>query len=118
MLVTVEIAPTINSNSATVSVAVPAHDAAVYLPETLDSFLAQDFPSLEVIVVDDGSTDDTPRVMEAYRNRVTYIRQDASGGPSRPRNVGVAATTVTCGCGWSVQDTTYLRQLVPSPVSG
>lgn len=78
----------------TVSVIVPAHDAAAYLARTLETILAQDYADLEVIVVDDGSTDDTPRVLETYRDRVTAIRiEQASGGPSRPRNTGVAAST-------------------------
>lgn len=77
----------------TVSVIVPVHDAAEYLAETLDSILAQDYPDLEVVIVDDASTDDTPRVLETYRDRVRTIRLDeASGGPSRPRNTGVAAS--------------------------
>jgi glycosyltransferase involved in cell wall biosynthesis len=48
------------------------------------------------MVVDDGSTDDTPRLLEGYRDRVRYIRQEASGGPSRPRNTGVAAAQGEC----------------------
>jgi len=79
-----------------VTVVIPAYNAAGFLPETLDSVLAQDHPDLEVIVVDDGSTDDTPRVLEDYRDRVRYIREEASGGPSRPRNVGVAAADGDC----------------------
>jgi len=47
---------------------------------------------MEIVVVDDGSTDETPQAMAAYQDRVRYIRQPASGGPSRPRNVGVAAS--------------------------
>jgi len=58
--------------------------------------LAQDHPDLEIVVVDDGSTDDTPRVAESYGARVRLIRQAASGGPSRPRNAGVAAATGDC----------------------
>ncbi len=77
-----------------VSVVIPAHDAADFLGETLDSVLSQDHPDLEVIVVDDASTDDTPGVMASYGDRIVSIRLDvASGGPSRPRNEGATAAS-------------------------
>lgn len=73
-----------------ISVVVPAHDAAAFLPRTLESILAQTGVDREVIVVDDGSGDDTPRLLEEYRARgVRVFRQPASGGPARPRNVGL-----------------------------
>ena len=74
----------------TVSVVVPAYNYARYLPKAIDSALGQTHPPLEVIVVDDGSTDDTPRVLAAYADRIRVIRQ-ANQGAGAARNAGIAA---------------------------
>jgi hypothetical protein len=65
----------------TVTVVVPAYNLACFLPAALDSALGQDWPAeaLDVVVVDDGSTDDTPAVLERYAGRVRVVRQ-ANGG--------------------------------------
>ena len=64
-----------------VSVVVTAYNLARFLGRAIDSALAQDWPAdaLEVIVVDDGSTDDTPQVLAAYGERIRVIRQDNQG---------------------------------------
>ena len=74
-----------------VSVVVPTFNSARYLPLTLQSILAQESVSIEIIVVDDGSTDDTEDVVAALGcdNRLRYVKQPASGGPSGPRNTGI-----------------------------
>ena len=74
----------------TISVIIPAYNYARYLPEAIDSALAQTYPLLEVIVVDDGSTDDTPAVLAAYGNRIRVIRQQ-NLGVSAARNAGISA---------------------------
>jgi GT2 family glycosyltransferase len=73
-----------------VSVVIPAYNVAEYIGQALDSVFAQTFASFEVIVVNDGSPD-TPeleRVLEPYRNRVVYIRQE-NRGVSGARNTGM-----------------------------
>jgi glycosyltransferase involved in cell wall biosynthesis len=72
-----------------VSVVIPAYNAARYIRETLDSVLAQTYRSLEIIVVDDGSTDQTRDLVLAYGDRVRYVWQPNSGGCSSPRNYGL-----------------------------
>src|SRR5262249_55636822 len=57
-----------------------------------DSVFAQTERDFEVVVVDDGSTDDTPRVLDAYAGRVTVV-QGAHGGLSAARNLGLARAT-------------------------
>src|SRR3954470_1810603 len=74
----------------TVSVIIPTYNYARYLPQAIDSALGQTHAPLEVIVVDDGSTDDTPRVLEAYASRIRVIRQ-ANQGAGAARNAGIAA---------------------------
>jgi glycosyltransferase involved in cell wall biosynthesis len=71
-----------------VSIVIPAYNYGQYLGEAIDSALAQTQPPLEVIVVDDGSTDNTAAVAQSYGNAVRYIHKDNSG-PSAARNVGV-----------------------------
>jgi glycosyltransferase involved in cell wall biosynthesis len=72
-----------------VSVIIPAYNAAAFLPACLDSVLAQDVAGLEVIVVDDGSTDATRKVVADYGDSIRYYWQANSGGCSSPRNQGV-----------------------------
>lgn len=75
-----------------ISVVIPAYNRAHMLPVALDSVLAQEGVDLEVVVVDDGSQDDTERVMAGYVKehgaRVRYVRQD-NAGASAARNHGV-----------------------------
>jgi glycosyltransferase involved in cell wall biosynthesis len=72
-----------------VSVVIPAYNAGRYIGEAIDSALAQSMP-VEVIVVDDGSTDATAAIAFGYGNRVRCIRLE-HGGLSRARNRGLAA---------------------------
>ena len=73
-----------------VSVIIPAHNQARYLAESIESALAQAGPRVEVIVVDDGSTDDTPAIARRHP-QVTLIRQP-NAGVSAARNAGFAAS--------------------------
>ena len=74
----------------TVSVVIPTRNHAAYVRQAIDSALAQTSPPLEVIVVDDGSTDETPRILAEYGERIRAIRQ-ANSGVSVARNTGIAA---------------------------
>jgi glycosyltransferase involved in cell wall biosynthesis len=67
---------------------------ARYLPLALDSVLAQTYPSVEAIVVDDGSQDETPAVAAAYSGRITWIRQE-NQGVAGALNTAVAAAKGT-----------------------
>jgi len=73
-----------------ISCIVPVFNGERYLRETLDSILAQTYRSIEVIVADDGSTDDTARVVESYGQTIRYIKQD-NAGASAARNLGLSA---------------------------
>ena len=73
-----------------VSVVIPTYNSAQYLPETIESVLSQSWQDFEIIIVDDGSTDNTQEVVGGFNsNKIRYIRQENSGGPSSPRNVGI-----------------------------
>lgn len=71
-----------------VSVVIPAYNAAGFLPDAIDSVLAQTMSDLEVIVVDDGSTDETESVVSRYGPPVRYLRQQ-NQGVSVARNRGI-----------------------------
>lgn len=72
-----------------VSVVIPAYNYARYLTEAITSVLAQTFTTLELIVVDDGSTDDTTDLCARYTDpRFRYVRQD-NAGLSAARNTGI-----------------------------
>lgn len=72
----------------TVSVIIPTYNRAAYIGDAIDSVLAQTFTDYEIIVVDDGSTDDTAAVVGAYGDQVRYIYQQ-NGGSSAARNHGL-----------------------------
>ena len=75
-----------------ISVVIPAYNAERTIVRTLESALAQTLPPHEVIVVDDGSRDGTPAVVERYAPRVRLVRQ-VNAGPSAARNHGVRVAT-------------------------
>jgi len=77
-----------------ISVVIPAYNYAKFLPQAVDSVLAQNWPAAEIIVVDDGSTDETPEVARRYGQRIRYIRQE-NAGLSAARNTGIQAATQT-----------------------
>ena len=62
-----------------VSVCIANHNYAHYVTQAIESCLAQTHPDVEIIVVDDGSTDDSLAVLEQYRGRVTLLSQENSG---------------------------------------
>lgn len=78
--------------SVTFAVIVPTYNRAHHVCAAIDSILAQDAPPEEVIVVDDGSTDDTLAVLARYGDRIRVIAQP-NGGASAARNAGAAAAT-------------------------
>lgn len=68
-----------------VSVVIATYNRARFLPETIDSVLGQRFRDFELIVVDDGSTDETQEVLKPYGDRVHYFYQENSGPIPSPR---------------------------------
>ena len=77
-------------SSVDVSVILPTFNRAWIVREAVDSVLNQDFAGFELIVVDDGSTDETPRILESYGDTLTMICQ-SNRGVSAARNSGIRA---------------------------
>ncbi len=79
-----------NPQPITFSVVIPAYNASATILRALDSCLDQSRRPDEVIVVNDGSTDETEAILlQRYGNRIRYIFQE-NGGPSKARNTGIA----------------------------
>src|SRR5439155_16224962 len=77
----------------TVSVVIPAYRAAATIRRAIDSVLAQTHPAAQIIVVDDGSPDDTAAVVEqTYGDKIILIRQ-ANGKTAKARNTGLDRAT-------------------------
>jgi glycosyltransferase involved in cell wall biosynthesis len=77
---------------ALISCVVPVFNGERYLAETLKSIFAQSWRPLEVIVVDDGSTDGTPEIVASHGASVRYLKQSNSGAAAA-RNLGVRAAS-------------------------
>lgn len=70
-------------DSPLLSIVIPTYNYAHFLPEALDSLLRQDFPSMEIIVINDGSTDNTDEVIKEYAEKMPslrYIRYEKNRG--------------------------------------
>lgn len=77
------------NNQPIVSVIIPTYKRADYLKLTLDSILNQTFKDFEIIVVDDGTPNDDNLFLCKNYERVKYIKFENSGGPAKPRNIGI-----------------------------
>lgn len=78
-----------------ISIVVPIYGVAQYLQQCVESVLRQSYSNIELILVDDGSQDDSPRICDAFKtkdSRVIVIHKE-NGGLSDARNVGITHTT-------------------------
>lgn len=75
-----------------ISVVIPIYNGARYLVETIESVLDQNHPSMEIIAVDDGSTDNTAQILKQFGNKIKVISQ-ANTGHVIARNIGLAQAT-------------------------
>lgn len=74
-----------------ISVIIPSYNSARFLAESIGSVLAQTYRPLEIVVIDDGSTDATSEAVAPYANRIRYIRQE-NRGLAGARNRGIQET--------------------------
>lgn len=77
-----------HNNFGKISVIIPSYNCAQYLGRSIESVLRQTCKPYELIIVDDGSTDDTPDVLSKYKNQIITIRQQ-NAGASVARNTGI-----------------------------
>ena len=82
------------SSERLVSVVIPTHNRAVQVARAIASVQCQTYPNLEIVVVDDCSTDNTRTVVEGYGDqRIRYVRHDQRRGASAARNTGIRLAT-------------------------
>ena len=82
---------TLPNKSVTVSVVIPVFNCEKYIEESINSVLNQSYSDLELIIVDDASTDHTAEILKRYKEkdpRIKVIRQDKNVGVARSRNTG------------------------------
>lgn len=75
-----------------VSIIIPTYNYKKFVCDAIDSVLNQDYENIEVIVIDDGSTDGTRECLEKYGDKILYVYQD-NQGPSVARNTGLQLAT-------------------------
>jgi teichuronic acid biosynthesis glycosyltransferase TuaG len=88
-----------------VSVVIPVYNQERYIKEAVDSVLQQTYPQVELVVVDDGSTDQTPEILKTYGSRLRYLRQ-ANAGAATALNRGIEAASGEL-VGWLSSDDVY-----------
>ena len=78
-----------------ISVVIPIYNVAQYLSQCVDSVLSQSYQDLEIILVDDGSTDECPKICDDYQQKDARIRviHKENGGLSDARNAGMKKAT-------------------------
>ncbi|MGC8958960.1 MAG: glycosyltransferase family 2 protein [Chloroflexia bacterium] len=95
-----------------VSVIMAVYNGAQYVREAIDSILSQTFPAFEFIVVDDGSTDDTPRILATYSDpRVIVIPNESNRGLTRALNRGIRASRGKYIARQDADDTSFPERL-------
>ena len=72
-----------------VSILVSRYNGAAFLREALDSIVAQIYSNLEIILLDDASSDDTPAIAAEYEGKITYVRRPNNLGIYDIENVGI-----------------------------
>ena len=97
-----------------VSIVTPSYNMARYLPQTLESVLSQDYPNIEYIVMDGGSTDGTLEILESYKDRLRYLSApDRGAADAVNRGFAISHGTIVA---WLNADDTYLPGAVTAAV--
>lgn len=103
-----------NNHEGTVSVIVPVYNGCAFLAKTIESVLAQSYPAIELIAVDDGSTDESARLLAGYGPKITVISQ-VNQGVAAARNAGIRASSGEF-VAFVDQDDCWLREKVTRQV--
>ena len=79
----------VNEDLPLISIIIPTYNGENFIRGAIESVLAQGYPALEIIVVDDGSVDGTQQLIESLSADIRYYRQVQNRGPAAARNIGI-----------------------------
>lgn len=97
-----------------VSIVIPVYNGSKYMREAIDSALAQTYKNIEVIVVNDGSTDDTEKIAKSYGNKIRYFVKE-NGGVATALNLAIKESRGEY-LSWLSHDDVYYRDKIESQV--
>jgi glycosyltransferase involved in cell wall biosynthesis len=97
-----------------VSIVIPVYNGSNYLKEAIDSALAQTYNNFEVLVINDGSTDNTEKIAQSYGDRIKYFSKE-NGGQSSALNYGIEKMTGDY-FSWLSHDDVYFPQKLESQI--
>lgn len=103
-------------NPPLVSILVPSYNGAAFLREALDSLVAQTYPNVEIILLDDASSDGTPEIAASYAGKISYVRQPSNLGIYDNVNVGISRARGSLIATYHADDI-YLPTIVEAQVA-
>jgi len=95
-----------------ISVIIPVNNQEKYIKECVDSVIMQNYANLEIILIDDGSTDNTFEILKGFGEKIKYIRQE-NQGPAASINNGIKAAHGSLIC-WLGSDDMYMPNKIES----
>lgn len=98
-----------------VSIVIPVYNGSNYMREAIDSALAQTYPNIEIIVVNDGSTDNTDEIAKSYGNRIRYFIKE-NGGVATALNLAIENMRGEY-FSWLSHDDVYLPEKIESQIN-
>lgn len=98
-----------------VSIVIPVYNGANYVGEAIDSALAQTYKNIEIIVINDGSTDNTEEIVASYGSRIRYFRKE-NGGVSSALNLGISQMTGKW-FSWLSHDDLYMPEKIEKQIA-
>ncbi len=106
----------ITESAERVTIVLPTYNGAKYLRQSIDSCLAQTYQNIELIVVDDGSMDETPQIVRSYQDeRIKYVRHDKNKRLPHALNTGFEKATGEF-LTWTSDDNSYTEDAIESMV--
>jgi glycosyltransferase involved in cell wall biosynthesis len=102
----------VNESSPKVSIVLPTYNGAKYIRQSIDSCLNQTYQNIELVIVDDGSTDETSVIVRFYKDeRIQYLRHEKNKGLPHALNTGFAHTTGEY-LTWTSDDNLYTEDAI------
>jgi glycosyltransferase involved in cell wall biosynthesis len=98
-----------------VSIIIPVYNGSNYVAEAIDSALAQTYKNIEIIVVNDGSTDNSEEIIKSYGNKLRYFKKE-NGGVSTALNLGIKKSKGEY-ISWLSHDDVYYPEKIETQIS-